>query len=185
MSSRFEFRVVVSATISGQKRRSVRLKSHLLCYVHVLFINLYLFTHTGIHARWCSCRLTVTQWLSLVELLLLTLPEHMGSPPVFSEVRVTRFLVLCVMFGRSLFVHLSFLFWPLCCQFFFDLLILITPFVIFKLFYLHVQSVHITTNVLNSNPLIGRFTRINIVWYSLSVSCDRSVVLFSVVSFTN
>ena len=178
MSSRFLFRVVVFAAISGQKRRSVML---CLCFIHK-FVFIYAY---GIHTRWCSCRLTVTQWLSLVEVLLLTLPEHMGSPPVFSEVRVTRFLVLCVMFGRSLFVHLSFLFWPLCCQFFFDLRILITPFVIFKLFYLHVQSVHITTNVLNSNPLIGRFTRINIVWYSLSVSCDRSVVLFSVVSFTN
>jgi hypothetical protein len=27
-----------------------------------------------------------------------TLPEHMGSPPVFSGVRVTRCLVLCVCF---------------------------------------------------------------------------------------
>jgi hypothetical protein len=35
---------------------------------------------------------------------LLTLPEHMSSPPGFSEVRVTRSLVLCVMFCRSLFV---------------------------------------------------------------------------------
>jgi hypothetical protein len=28
---------------------------------------------------------------------LLTIPEHMSSPPVFSEVRVTRSLVLCVL----------------------------------------------------------------------------------------
>jgi len=33
-----------------------------------------------------------------------TLPEHLSSPPVFSGVRVTRSLVLCVMFCRSLFV---------------------------------------------------------------------------------
>ena len=39
---------------------------------------------------------------------LLTLPEHMSSPPGFSEVCVTRSLVLCVMFCRSLFVLLSF-----------------------------------------------------------------------------
>ena len=89
------------------------------------------------------------------------------------------------MFGRSLFVLLSFFFWPLCCQFFFELRIQIISFGIFKLFYVHVQSVHITTNVVNSNPLIVRFTRNNIMWYSLSVSCDRSVVLFSLVSFTN
>jgi hypothetical protein len=33
-----------------------------------------------------------------------TLPEHLSSPTVFSGVRVTRSLVLCVMFCRSLFV---------------------------------------------------------------------------------
>ena len=42
-------------------------------------------------------------------------------------------LVLYV-FCRSLFVPLYFFFWPLCCLFSFDLQILITPFVIFKLF---------------------------------------------------
>jgi hypothetical protein len=35
---------------------------------------------------------------SLVEKELLTLPEHLSSPPVFSEVRVTRSSVLCVCF---------------------------------------------------------------------------------------
>ena len=48
---------------------------------------------------------------------------------VFSGVRITRSLVLCVMFCRSLFVVLSFFFWPLCCLFFFDLLNLITSLV--------------------------------------------------------
>ena len=33
-----------------------------------------------------------------------TLPEDMKSPPVWSEVRVSRSLVFCVMFCRSLFV---------------------------------------------------------------------------------
>ena len=51
------------------------------------------------------------------------------SPPVFSRVPVTQSLVLCVMVGRSLFVLLSFLIWPLCCLSFFDLRILITPLV--------------------------------------------------------
>ena len=46
--------------------------------------------------------------------------------PVFSRIHVTRSLVLCVMFCRSLFVLLSFVFWPLCCLFFFDLRILVT-----------------------------------------------------------
>jgi hypothetical protein len=44
-------------------------------------------------------------------------------------VRVTRSLVLCIMFCRSLFVLLSCFFWPLCCLSF-DLLI-----GIFKLFF--------------------------------------------------
>ena len=34
----------------------------------------------------------------VVAYLLLTLPEHLSSPPVFSGVRVTRSLVLCVYF---------------------------------------------------------------------------------------
>ena len=46
--------------------------------------------------------------------------------PVFSGIRVTSSLILCVMFCRSLFVLLSFFIWPLCCLSF-DLRILITP----------------------------------------------------------
>ena len=47
--------------------------------------------------------------MSLVEQELFTLPEHPNSPPVFSVVRVTRPLVLC-MFCRSLFVVCPFSF---------------------------------------------------------------------------
>ena len=46
----------------------------------------------------------VTLRTSLVEQKLLTLPKHLSSPPVFSGIRVTRSLVLSVMFCRSLFV---------------------------------------------------------------------------------
>ena len=35
---------------------------------------------------------------------LITLPEHLSSPPGFSGVLVTQSLVLYVMFSRSLFV---------------------------------------------------------------------------------
>ena len=52
-----------------------------------------------------------------------------GAPeftPNFSGVRVTRSFVLCVVFCRSFFVLLYFLFWPLCCLFFFNIWILIT-----------------------------------------------------------
>ena len=40
----------------------------------------------------------LTRRVSLVEQELLTLPEHLSSPPVFSGVCVSRYLVLCVCF---------------------------------------------------------------------------------------
>ena len=49
-----------------------------------------------------------------------------GFTPIFSEVRVTRSLVLCVVFCGSLFVLLSFFFWPLYFLFFLGLRSLIT-----------------------------------------------------------
>jgi hypothetical protein len=87
----------------------------------------------------------------LMEQELLTLLEHLCSPPVFSGVRVTRSLVLCVCFVIVVCNFVLFLlaivlsvllgltdseypfgiFWPLCCLFFFDLRILITPLVSF------------------------------------------------------
>ena len=57
----------------------------------------------------------VTRRMTLVDQELLILPEHLSSPPVFSGIGVTRSLLLCAMFCRSLFVLLSFFFWPLCC----------------------------------------------------------------------
>jgi len=70
----------------------------------------------------------LTRWMPLVEQELLTLLEHQSSPPVFSGVHVTRSLVLCVMYCRSLLVLLPLFFCPLRCLSF-DLRILITPLV--------------------------------------------------------
>ena len=61
----------------------------------------------------------------LVEEELLTLPEHLSSPPDFSGVRAIRSLVLYVCFVDR---FLSFIFWPLCCLFF-DIPIVIAPLV--------------------------------------------------------
>jgi hypothetical protein len=47
-------------------------------------------------------------FVPLVEKELHTLPGHLSSSPVFSGVRVTRSLVLCVLLCRSLFVLLFF-----------------------------------------------------------------------------
>ena len=75
---------------------------------------------------WFVTRLT--RRVSLVEQKLLTLPEHLSSPPVFSGVRVTRSLVLYVCFvDRCLSLKLYFFFCPLCCLFFFDIRIMIAP----------------------------------------------------------
>ena len=60
---------------------------------------------------------------------LLSLPEHLGSPPVFSGVHVTRSLVLCVCFVDRCLSFCPFFSWPLCCLFFFDLQILVIPLV--------------------------------------------------------
>ena len=68
----------------------------------------------------------VTQRVPLLEQELPTLPEHMSSLPVFSGVRVTRSLVLCVCFVDHCLTFFFFS-WPLCCLSFFDLHILITP----------------------------------------------------------
>jgi hypothetical protein len=66
--------------------------------------------------RVCNSRLP--RRMPLVGQELLTLPEYLSSLPSFSEVRVTRSLVLCVCFVvRRLF----FFFWSLCCLSFFYL----------------------------------------------------------------
>jgi hypothetical protein len=51
----------------------------------------------------------ITRRVQHAEHELLTLPEHMTSPPVFSWVHVDRSFVFCVVFCRSLFVPLFFL----------------------------------------------------------------------------
>ena len=85
-----------------------------MSYVLFYFYNVYLFTYTvvlhDINNNNDVSRLTVTGRVALVELELLSLPEHMCSSPVFSGVRVAQSLVFCVMVCRSLFV-----FWSLYC----------------------------------------------------------------------
>jgi hypothetical protein len=55
------------------------------------------------------------------------LPEHPSSPPDFSGVQITRFLILCVIFFRWLFALWFFFFCQSCCLPFFHVPILITP----------------------------------------------------------
>ena len=68
----------------------------------------------------------LTRRVPLVGHELLTLPEHLSSPPVFSGVRVTRSLVLYVCFVDRCLSFCTFFFWPWCCLFF-DVRFLIAP----------------------------------------------------------
>ena len=106
--------------------------------IHDLTRNLYILenilskksiaSQSFTHARLITGFVTrLAQQVPLVEQDLLTLPEHLSSPPVLSGDCVTRMLYIC--FCRSLFVLLNFLFWPLCCLFFFAIRILIGPLV--------------------------------------------------------
>jgi len=74
------------------------------------FLHLCLFT--GFVTR-------VTRRVSHVVQELLILPEHMSSPSGFSWFRVVRSLVFYVALCSSLFVMLSFFYWPLYCLSFF------------------------------------------------------------------
>ena len=105
---------------------------HIVCYFNVLSLDLCLLTiGEGIYVRrllsWNIFRLT--RQMPLVEQELLTPPEHLNLPPVFSGVHVTQSLILCECFVDRCFFFCPFSFWPLCCLFFFDILILITFFV--------------------------------------------------------
>jgi hypothetical protein len=100
--------------------------------------------------------------VSLMKQELLTLPEHMSSPPVFSGLHVVWSLFFCVVLCRSLFVLFPFLVWSLGCLSFFDLRILITPLVswtYWEIFIFREFSFHI--NICLSNNLINQLVPYN------------------------
>ena len=83
-----------------------------------------------------SVMLDYLSWrVPLVEQELLNSLGHLTSPPVFSGVRVTRSLVLCVCFVDRCLSLCLFFFWPLYCVFFFDIRMFIT-----FLIYIHIVS---------------------------------------------
>ena len=66
-----------------------------------------------LYARWCSTRfsfqimlLTVTRRVSHLEQELLTLPENLSSPPLYSGVRFNRSFP-CRLFNFVLLLHLA------------------------------------------------------------------------------
>ena len=112
-----------------------------MCLYKIIVVNTYRsFPHSWLITDFVK---KLTRRLPLVEQELLTFPDHLSSPQVFSGVRVARSLVLCVMFCRSLFVLLSLFFCLLCFLSFLDLWILITPLVSSNSSYLQLTLYHI------------------------------------------
>ena len=85
MSSRkfLEISMIFSETISSFTVATT-------CRKHFTVLSSFM-TYHGVVTR-------LTRWVSLVEQELLTFSEHLSSSPVFSGVRVTRSLVLCICF---------------------------------------------------------------------------------------
>jgi hypothetical protein len=75
---------------------------------HLILIRLL---NGGCHMRSRNCSLFRSTWI---------------QPHILVGVQVARFSAFCVVFCVSLFLLLSFFFWPLCCLSF-DLWLLITP----------------------------------------------------------
>ena len=112
-----------------------------MCLYKIIVVNTFRsFPHSWLITDFVK---KLTRRLPLVEQELLTFPDHLSSPQVFSGVRVARSLVLCVMFCRSLFVLLSLFFCLLCYLSFLDLWILITPLVSSNSSYLQLTLYHI------------------------------------------
>ena len=87
-----------------------------------------------------------------IEQELPTLPEH----PSLTPVRVSRSLVFCAVFCRSLFVFLSVFFWPLYCMSFLDLRLLITSGSICACAYHGTPGVEIRNTTIVVSSLCGK-----------------------------
>jgi hypothetical protein len=80
---------------------STLLPCHLSCfYFAALSFSCFYFAALSFPHSWFITGFTtrLTRWVPLVDNKLLTLPEGLSSPSVFSGVHVTRSLVLCVFF---------------------------------------------------------------------------------------
>jgi hypothetical protein len=113
------------------------------------------------HSRLITgCVTRLTQRVPLVEQELLTLSEHLSSPPVFSGVRVTRSLVLCVCFvdGFLFFCPFSFGHCIVCSSSIYGLWL--PPFGVFKPFlYIYVVIYYLLIS--KKNEVLSMKTIIN------------------------
>ena len=125
----------------------------------------YLFTYTAVqhdfHIRLCSLRLTETGRVTY-RTTLGTLPDHPGSPPGFSWIRVAQSFVFCVVFCRSM----SF------CLFSFD-----QPWYCLSSFYLQL----LITSVLQNFWLLGAYLQAFLAIFPFCVILISVVGVCSVV----
>ena len=68
-----------------------------LAFWYIVFCNMDIFWKWPTYARQCSCRLTVTRRMSLVEQELLTLPWASEITSVLEEVRSVHTFVVCIL----------------------------------------------------------------------------------------
>ena len=106
--------------VAGLMMWNLKYVSNLLLFNTVINIMLQLLFHDDVITGFVT---RLIRQVPLVEQKLLTLLEQLSSPRGSCY---SIFSFMC-MFCRSLFVPLCFFFWPLCCLFFFDLRMLITP----------------------------------------------------------
>ena len=105
---------------------------------------------------------------------LLTLPEHLSSPQIFSGIHVTRSLVLCVCFVDRCLSFCTFFLWRLCCLFF-DIRILITSLWYLQTLLMVLSMLWIFGKVLSSQFWLAQlhwheyqkliFTKRSIMWW--------------------
>ena len=97
MKNKFKSSLALSHILTRKNKfKSSLALSHILTRKHNILLPIA--SVIGFRFNTSSCTLGES-WVSLVEQELLTLPEHLGSSPVFNGVRVTRSLVLYVCFG--------------------------------------------------------------------------------------
>ena len=128
--------------------------------------------------------------MSLVEQKLLTLLEYLSSPPGFLWGSCYSIFCFICMFCRSLFVLLFIFFWPLCCLFFLDIRIMITPLVSSVLSVLRYMDYDYPFGifwpcVVCSSSIYGLWLPL---WYLLALCClfffDIRIMITPVVSFS-
>ena len=144
--------------------------SYRWCFIYVICIYLCVLRYKQeFRITWCSSRLTVKRLASRMEL------EHEYIRTRFCAVYFPQSLGFCVVYYC---LSLSFFFSSLFCSSIFDLLLLGTSLVStsFSIMCSNMAYQMRSTEGGSSNRDQARCSQYNIIWYSLSVTCNRSLV---------